>query len=197
MVTWRAGIERSLFFKWSQYVEVFIFKTCVRGKCTSPAVASPLNTDVHIFYLTTMVWNYALFQVWHEWGCCLVWQVGAVLSQASVEGAALAAATAKGCFLLLLLRTVSSVTGQCEVFSRGPVAVKPRGPLWPLHRRHASPHPHWLISVPVFLSPGVEKQTGALLIPRAFEAPWRARGDTGPCEFYGGTLAGRDVPFFY
>lgn len=51
--------------------------------------------------------------------------------------------------------------------------------------------------MPVFISPGVEKQTGALLIPRAFEAPWRARGDTGPCEFYGGTLAGRDVPFFF
>lgn len=38
-------------------------------------------------------------------------------------GAELAVATVEGCFLLLLC-TVSSVTGQCEVFSRGRVAVK-------------------------------------------------------------------------
>lgn len=78
---------------------------------------------MHIFSLTMMAWNDVLFQVWHEWSCCLVWRVGAELSQASVRGAVLAVATVEGCFLLLLC-TVSSVTGQCEVFSRGLVAVK-------------------------------------------------------------------------
>ncbi len=98
-------------------------ETC-RGKCTSPVVTFPpaLNADMHIFSLTMMAWNYVLFQVWHEWGCCLVWQAGALLSQASVGGAVLAVATVEGCFLLLPC-TVSSVTGQCEVFSRGPVSL--------------------------------------------------------------------------
>lgn len=40
------------------------------------------------------------------------------------RGAVLAVATVEGCFLLLFLCTVSSVTGQCEGFSCGPVAVE-------------------------------------------------------------------------
>ena len=69
-----------------------------------------------------MFGNDVLFQVGHEWVCCFAWQAGAVLSQASVGGVVLAVATVEGCFLLLC--TVSSVTGQCEAFSRGRIAVK-------------------------------------------------------------------------
>lgn len=98
----------------------------LRGIFTSPVGASPvaLNTDVHIFSLRMMFGNDVLFQVGHEWVCCLVWQPGAVLSQTSVGGVVLAVATVEGCFLLH--RTVSSVTGQSEAFSRGCVAVKLR-----------------------------------------------------------------------
>lgn len=104
--------------------KTFLLSESRWGKCASPVAASPLalNVDMHNFSLTMMAWNDVLFQGWHERGCCLDWQVGALLSQASVRGAGwLAVATVEGCFLLC---TVSSVTGQCEVFSRGLVAVK-------------------------------------------------------------------------
>lgn len=114
-----------------------------RGKCTSPVVASPpaLNADMQIFSLTMMAWNNVLFQVSHEWGCCLVWQARALLSQASVGGVVLAVAKVEGCFLLLPC-TVSSVTGQCEVFSHGLVAFKLGVHCGHLAGQHASPHPH-------------------------------------------------------
>lgn len=44
------------------------------------------------------------------------------VSQARVQGMLLAVGLVDGCFLLLC--TVSSVTGQCEAFSRGLQAVK-------------------------------------------------------------------------
>lgn len=71
----------------------------------------------------------------------VVWFGWPVRCWAGVRGAVLAVATVEGCFLLLFLCTVSSVTGQCEGFSCGPVAVGASGPLWPLPGEHASPHP--------------------------------------------------------
>lgn len=69
--------------------KTFLLSESRWGKCTSPVAASPLalNVDMHNFSLTMMAWNDVLFQGWHERGCCLDWQVGALLSQASVRGA--------------------------------------------------------------------------------------------------------------
>lgn len=62
----------------------------------------------------------------------------------------------------------SSLTGQCEAFSRGPLSTPS---IVALRGQHASPHPHWLISMPVFLSPEVERQTRGLVLPWAFLSP--------------------------
>lgn len=64
----------------------------------------------------------------------VVWFGWSVLCHAKLVsgGAVLAVATVEGCCLLLLC-TVSSVTGQCEVFSHGLVAIK----LW-VHCGHCA-----------------------------------------------------------
>lgn len=108
------------------------------------------------------VCNHALFQVWQEWNCCGVWQTGVLLSQANVRGVVLAVDIVEGCFLLWL-DSVRPFRVDLEPLST-PSIVALRG-------QHASPHPHWLISMPVFLSPEVERQTRGLVLPWAFLSP--------------------------
>lgn len=144
-----------------------------------------LNTDMHISSLTMMAWNDVLFQVWHERGCCFVWQAGAVLSQASVGGAALAAAPAEGCFLLLVLCTVSSVTGQCETFSRGLIAVK-----LGVHCGHCPGSMPLLIPADwsarlFFFPPEWKSKLGHFWFPVLSRPPGALMGTLGPAGFMG------------
>lgn len=148
--------------------KTFLLSESRWGKCTSPVAASPLalNVDMHNFSLTMMAWNDVLFQGWHERGCCLDWQVGALLSQASVRGAGWLWPRWRDVFFsaqwALWLDSVRSFHVDSSPLSSGSIVAP---------ARRASPHPRWLISTRVFLSPRVEKQTGALLIPRAFQSP--------------------------
>lgn len=200
-----------MFFKWNQNVKTlfcthcwlkiavitktFLLSESRWGKCASPVAASPLalNVDMHNFSLTMMAWNDVLFQGWHERGCCLDWQVGALLSQASVRGAGwLAVATVEGCFLLC---TVSSVTGQCEVFSRGLVAVKLGVHCGPSTGGVPLLIPaDWSARV-FFFPPEWKSKLGRFWFPVLSKAPGRTHGDTRPCKFYGEMLAGRDGSF--
>lgn len=94
-------------------------------------------------------------------------------SQASVRGAALAVATVEGCFLHC---TVSSVTGQCEAFSRVLAAVK----LW-VHCGHCAG------SMPLLIPTDWSERLFFFLLgwksKLCFLGPQAHSGDARPCGF--------------